>query len=120
MKVYICGPMRGKPKFNYPAFYEAAELVRKAGHTVFNPAEQDTIVYGLDCELSDGGMEAAGVTVRDLLASDLAWICAHADCIVTLRGFTRSLGGTAEVATAAAIGIPVYSLKYFLENVCSD
>jgi hypothetical protein len=112
--------MRGKPLLNYEAFYGAADLIRSKGHTVFNPAEQDTIVYGVDCKLEDKALEAADVTVRELLAADLAWICAHAEAVIALRGWTKSPGGNAEVATAKALGIPVYALNYFLETVCSD
>ena len=36
---YICGPMRGIPQFNFPAFDEAAELARAQGLIIINPAE---------------------------------------------------------------------------------
>ena len=37
-RVYIAGPMTGKPDFNFPAFNEAAEALRKAGYEPVNPA----------------------------------------------------------------------------------
>ena len=39
MRLYIAGPMTGLPEFNFPAFNEAAKLLRDAGYQVCNPAE---------------------------------------------------------------------------------
>ena len=39
--IYIAGPMRGYPEFNFPAFYAAEERLRARGHAVFNPARRD-------------------------------------------------------------------------------
>ena len=40
-KVYVAGPMRGIPEFNFPAFFAAADKLRGDGFAVFNPAERD-------------------------------------------------------------------------------
>lgn len=96
MKLYAAGPMRGYPEHNYPAFFEAAEQVRAAGHVAYNPAEHD-----------------AG-TLRPNLTSDLTWIGLVADGVVLLPGWEASLGATAEAALARAIGIPVWELENFL------
>jgi hypothetical protein len=37
--VYISGPMRGYPNFNFDAFHEAAARWRAAGWEVISPAE---------------------------------------------------------------------------------
>lgn len=39
LKIYIAGPMTGRPEFNFPAFHAAAAEWRKCGWAVHNPAE---------------------------------------------------------------------------------
>lgn len=39
-RFYIAGPMSGKEDFNYPAFFEAEQLLRAYGYDVINPARQ--------------------------------------------------------------------------------
>ena len=103
MKVYLCGQMRGLPDLGHAAFRDGARRLREDGHEVFSPAEHD-VANGL----VPGG--AAGFDLRRALAADLAWICAHADAVVMLPGWERSLGATAEVATARALSLPVLAL----------
>ena len=38
-KIYIAGPMRGLPDFNYPKFNYYAAIYRSVGWEVENPAE---------------------------------------------------------------------------------
>lgn len=52
MILYLAGPMRGIPEFNFPAFMSAAADLRAQGHIVFNPAERDNRVHG--CDISKG------------------------------------------------------------------
>lgn len=40
-RIYISGPMTGKPALNFPAFHRAAANLRALGHDVVNPAELD-------------------------------------------------------------------------------
>lgn len=39
MKIYVAGPMTGKPNFNYPIFNATAKWLRSQGHEVINPAD---------------------------------------------------------------------------------
>lgn len=108
MKLYLAGPMTGIADFNYQAFYEAATQLRMAGHTVFNPADND-ISNGFDPRgMSGDPAEAAanGFSLRETLKQDLSWICDRAEGIALLEGWEESKGARAEVALAKALGIP--------------
>ena len=116
MKVYLAGPMRGMPKFNYPAFHAAAVKLRAQGHVVFSPADADIQRIGKDvsAEFPTGNADKLarkyGVTIRECLGEDLAWICEHAEAIALLPGWDRSLGATAEWATALALNLYIREL----------
>ena len=111
MKIYLAGPMRGVPNFNFPAFHEAAKQLRALGHEVFSPAERDIERHGGDISAGNAhGDEAVavqqhGFNLREALGDDLAWICKEADAVYLLPGWQRSKGATAEYATARALGI---------------
>jgi len=118
MKLYLAGPMRGYPEFNHPAFHAAAAELRASGHAVFNPAEHAESL-GINTTGMTGDPsheELAGYSLRELIAADLAWICANAEAIALLPGWQDSLGAAAEVATAKALGIPVGYARDFLAN----
>ena len=110
MNIYLGGPMRGLPNFNFPAFYEAANKLRAEGHTVFNPAERDNDTHGVDISEGNttGDEEQAsnehGFSLREALGDDTSYLCLHADCIALLPGWERSLGAKAELALAKALG----------------
>lgn len=105
MRLYLAGPMRGRPELNYPAFAKAASLLRADGHEVFCPPEYDATL-GLDASVFDG--------LREALAVDLTWICKQAEGLVVLPDWRKSLGATAEVATANALDLPVWELGEFI------
>lgn len=111
MRVYLAGPMRGVPEFNFPAFHKAAAQLRALGHEVFSPAERDAQAYGADFAKGNptGSEEHANTTynfnIREALAADTAWICAYAEAIVLLPGWEGSKGATAECALAKALGL---------------
>lgn len=116
MKIYVAGPMRGIPEFNFPAFHAAADKLRAQGHSVFNPAERDNEKHGTDISKGNAtGDEALatkqhGFNLREALGADLAFICAEADAIALLPGWENSKGAKAEHATAVALGLEVIPL----------
>lgn len=116
MKIYVAGPMRGIPEFNFPAFHAATAKLRADGHEVFSPAEKDNERHGVDISKGNatGDEDIAakdhGFNLREALGLDLAWICAEADAIALLPGWENSKGATAEHATAVALGLEVIKL----------
>lgn len=115
MKLYLAGPMRGIPNFNFPAFDYAAGKLREAGFEVFSPAERDRDIHGTKLEDNASGdeKEAAakvGFSLREALGADTAWISAQADGIALLPGWEKSSGANAELALARALGLTVIHL----------
>lgn len=114
MKIYLAGPMRGIPEFNFPTFHKAAALLRAQGHFVFSPAERDIARHG-GKDISKGNAtgdetiaaQEHGFNLRDALCDDLTFICKEAECIALLPGWMGSKGARAEKATAEALGLAI-------------
>jgi|ERR1051325_3891020 hypothetical protein len=117
MKIYLAGPMRGIPEFNFPAFHAATSRLRKSGHFVFNPAERDIAHHGKDISKGNAtGDEALAVSehgfdLRKALKDDLEFICLHADAIALLPGWENSKGARAELHTALALNLEIIHLE---------
>ena len=112
MKIYLAGPMRGLPNFNFPAFDEAADALREAGNEVFSPADHDRSVNP-DIENNPTGDEALAPsdwTIRKALEADLTWICREAEVIALLPGWEKSTGAKAEWALGVALGLAFWYL----------
>jgi hypothetical protein len=122
MKLYLAGPMRNLPNFNFPAFDYAAERLRASGFEVFSPAERDRRVHGTLLEANATGSEdvaakTVGFSLREALGADTAWIAQHADGIAMLPGWEKSSGSNAELALARALGLTVIFLGKEFVNV---
>lgn len=109
MKIYLAGPMRNLPNFNYKAFDFAAHKLRNHGFEVFSPSENDRAILGDKAlESADGDEDklkvATGFSIRDALRDDTHYICVHADAIALLPGWEKSSGANAEYALAKALG----------------
>lgn len=102
MRLYVAGPMTGYPRWNYAAFTDAAARLRAAGYQVTAPHEMDEARgFDPDAPVDDFG-RADYVTA---LLSDIHAVAAACG-VAVLPGWSDSPGATAEVAFAAAIGIP--------------
>ena len=117
MKVYLAGPMRGLPRFNFPAFHKAARRLRKQGYDVFSPAERDIERHGKDISRRNPtgdellAEKKFGFSIRDAMGDDMAWICKHADAVALLPGWKKSKGAKAERALAEALGLEIFYVK---------
>lgn len=100
MKIYLAGPMRGIPEFNFPAFDAGSAELRTAGYEVFSPADKDRETMRVT------GKPIEALTIRECMLVDTEWICTQAEGIALLPGWEASSGANAEVALAKAIGIP--------------
>jgi hypothetical protein len=115
MNIYLAGPMRGYPRFNFPAFDFAAAKLRAEGHEVFSPAERDRTIHGTKLENNATGDERlaekdVGFSLREALAADTDYIARFADTIALLPGWEKSSGANAELALAKALGHTIIAL----------
>lgn len=116
MNVYLAGPMRGYPQFNFPAFFKAAKKLEKQGHKVFNPAAKDITHYGSLKKVEKEYNQNPQKVMRDVIKKDLLWIINKAEQIAVLPGWKKSKGVKAELALAKFLGIDiVYLSKEFLK-----
>ena len=110
MKVYLAGPMRGYPEYNFPAFHYAANTLRNEGHEVFSPAEKGEEVGYVELPESSIGADEGLAFRRKVFKLDLSWICEHADAVALMAGWENSKGAQAERAAAEAVGLTVIEL----------
>jgi hypothetical protein len=100
--VYLGGPMRGKPQYNFPAFMEAEEYINSLGYNVVNPADHDLGVGVEPLEGVDDKLRG------ELLLWDFTQIVRHCQAIYLLRGWQQSEGATLEYLLAKTLGMPIY------------
>ena len=99
-KVYVSGPMRGYPDFNYQAFNAATERLRGLGCEVVNPVDIGSR-HGTAEEIN-----ASPELVEKVLRADLAAV-AGCDTIYLLKGWERSDGARRELGVALACDLRV-------------
>lgn len=109
-RLYIAGPMTGRPRWNFDAFAAAARALRAAGYEVTSPHEAD-LERGFD---PDAPVEEF---TREHLLKALerdAIMVLRADGVALLDGWADSKGATAEAALAVAAGIRVRHLHAWI------
>lgn len=113
--VYIAGPMRGIPHFNFPVFDAAKAYLLQMGYDVLSPADFDRDLDGFDpftpeyetaegCADFPGDMDFKRVVTRDLTA------VTQCDAVALLPGWEKSKGAVAEIAVANWMGKPLLHL----------
>lgn len=122
MKVYIAGPMTGIPQFNFPAFANAAALLRAEGMEVISPHEQDTpAVQAVAWQSPDGKLDAAGKvggeTWGDILAKDVKMLAdGGIEGIVFLPDWQKSRGARLEATVGLLCKLKFSKLHYTAER----
>ena len=90
-RIYLSGPMTGRPDLNFPAFHAAAARLRALGYDVTSPAE---IVLG-----SEATWHAA-------MRADIKGLL-DCDAIALLDGWQESAGAHLEMHIAHRVGIEI-------------
>lgn len=103
-KIYLAGPMRYYPEFNFPAFFHYANKLKELGFVVFNPAERDTIQDNFNPK------KDLAKPLRWYMKYDLPAVC-ESDAVVVMPGWEHSQGARLEVHTAREVGIPVFDVN---------
>lgn len=96
---YIAGPMRGIPKWNFPAFDAARDFLVSDGHRVISPADLDR-ARGFD----EDSTEFSRDDWHRAMAVDTVAISLFATGIYLLDGYDRSIGARAELEHARITG----------------
>ena len=94
-RVYLSGPMTGRPEYNFPAFHAAASALRAKGLDVANPAE----------------IEPTGEkTWANCMKADIKALC---DCctVALLPGWEDSKGANIEARLAIQLGMRVVEFE---------
>lgn len=91
MKVFISGPMSGKPNNNREAFFKAQEELEKHGYSVWNPA---WLAYPDDTEFTRDEMHDIDITALK-----------HCKAIYMLKGWEDSDGAWLEHSIAVTKGL---------------
>jgi len=112
--VYVAGPMRGIPYYNFPLFDAYAKLLREKGHIVMNPADLDREAADFDAmrlpSTTDWTKVPEGFSLMDCIVRDLDAVLA-CDEIHLLPGYEKSKGSLAELAVAIWAGKKVHKVQ---------
>lgn len=107
MRLYIAGPMRGYPQFNFQKFDEVCKRVEDAGHIAIGPQRLDRL-FGIN-EHSLEEQDITPALMRNFFRRDCIAITDEAEGVVMLDGWECSSGSRFEYALATALGLPVYN-----------
>jgi hypothetical protein len=115
-RLYVAGPMRGKPRYNAEAFDAAAKSLRASGYKPITPIQIDLQV---DPAFDHGKHEA---TPEQIARFQLACILELPACfgVALLDGWQESDGTKRELRMAKALGLPCRSVEAWMENAAKS
>lgn len=96
-RIYIAGPMRGRPEHNFPAFHEAEARFRAMDFDVVSPVTIGETLFGNNPDVPGG----------EYIRADLRALI-ECDCIALLPEWETSTGARCEVVVALTIGHGFY------------
>lgn len=96
MRVYIAGPIHGRPEHNAPVFEEAAIALYRAGHEPVSPLE-----------LHGAPEERDAKTRGEIMHTDIRALL-ECDGVLMLDDWTRSRGARLEREVAIQCGLRVW------------
>lgn len=108
MRLYLAGPMSGKPLYNFPAFEAANARLAALGHEVRSPVDIDHEVwqkhYGRNFNPAEDVCDWGSPVLPEMMRGNLAAICA-AEGIAFLPGWEQSRGATFERSVGEVLGL---------------
>mgnify|MGYP001194661752 CR=1 FL=1 len=112
--IYVAGPMRGYPNWNYDSFNAAEKVLSTLGWRVINPAnldanyeetaDLDSTPESFDPNDSNKDHEV----IRKIMKRDCDVICDECDAIYLLTGWEKSKGALCEKWLCECLGVDVY------------
>ncbi len=107
-RVYIAGPIAGKPSGNYLAFETAATRLRGRGYDAVNPHDVQPVAHAGDCPPGPQGGEEGDGQVRHnapcYMRTDMQALL-DCDAIYLLDGWELSSGARTEFEVGRAAGL---------------
>lgn len=104
--IYLAGPMRGKPLYNFPEFDRYARQLSSEGWDVISPAQMDRDA-GFDPETS----EPSQAFIREAISRDLQAIIDRCDAVALMPGWASSSGAMVEYHLAKFLGLSIVYLE---------
>lgn len=108
MKIFISGPMSAHGNYNFPLFDHVAQILRAAGHEVFNPADHAREKLGsLEYIQKMDKAERDYAFRTQLFPDEITWICREATGLIMLAGWEHGAGARIERQVALYFNKPV-------------
>lgn len=114
-RVYIAGPMRGYPQFNFPAFDAAKADWEREGWSVVSPADMDRLHDNHPAEVYETATASTQPPkiFAHYMRRDIAALL-EVEAIAFLPGWEKSVGARVEYTVARALGLKLLDAMTFL------
>lgn len=107
LRVYIAGPIAGKPNANRAAFSRAVKYVERRGHMALNPHTVKVVPHLDPCPEGPPGGEGSEHTAPCYMRHDIIAML-NCDAIYLLRGWEYSIGARTEFEVARSCGLKIF------------